>query len=43
MFEFEGLKFHIEKKLLDAVPEGGGEVKVSMGDYGRYTLKFGGK
>jgi topoisomerase IA-like protein len=43
MLEYDGMKIHIETKILGVLPDEGGEVKVSMGDYGRYTLKFGGK
>jgi hypothetical protein len=39
-FEDKGVKFFIEKDLVDGVTEEGGRIKVLMGDYGTWTIRI---
>jgi hypothetical protein len=32
------VEWHIEKSLVDALPDSGGRLKVHMGDYGCWTI-----
>jgi hypothetical protein len=34
----KGVELHIEKKLIDELPEIGGRINVYMGDYGCWTI-----
>jgi hypothetical protein len=35
----KGVDLHIEKALVDELPEGGGRIRIYMGDYGCWTVR----
>jgi len=37
-FSFEDLVFHIQKILIDELPDDGGQILVSMGGYGKKAI-----
>ena len=39
-FEDKGVKFFIEKGLVDELPVEGGRINVLMGDYGTWTIRI---
>jgi hypothetical protein len=39
-FVAEGITFHVEKRLLSALPPEGGEIRFAMGDYGTTTIEL---
>lgn len=39
-FEAEGITFHVEKRLLSALPPEGGEIRCAMGEYGTTTIEL---
>ena len=39
-FEAAGITFHVEQRLLSALPPEGGEVRFAMGEYGTATIEL---
>jgi len=39
-FDAEGIAFYVEKRMLAALPPGGGEIRFALGEYGTAAIEL---